>query len=150
MMKQETLTQEFMDIALVNNIIEQIASGQNTINLISEKVKEKKLQLFYIRLIKWMEVGLIEKEKLHYRRKKQEKRTYPKRPCLNFGMNLFRKQPVSLKWGMEISIMKKQLNLICILIWEAFLKRCADTIHWNRVFVENSIILLQELAPVGK
>ena len=65
-------------------------------------------------------------------------------------MNLFRKQPVSLKWGMEISIMKKQLNLICILIWEAFLKRCADTIHWNRVFVENSIILLQELAPGGE
>ena len=55
------LTQEFMDIALVNNIIEQIASGQNTINLISEKVKEKASTVLYS-IDKLMEVGLIEKK----------------------------------------------------------------------------------------
>ena len=50
-----------MDIALVNNIIEQIASGQNTINLISEKVKEKASTVLYS-IDKLMEVGLIEKK----------------------------------------------------------------------------------------
>ena len=150
------LTQEFMDIALVNNIIEQIASGQNTINLISEKVKEKASTVLYS-IDKLMEVGLIEKKNCITEEKNKKKmllKLFLSTLYLSAftfgGMNLFRKQPVSLKWGMEISIMKKQLNLICILIWEAFLKRCADTIHWNRVFVENSIILLQELAPGGE
>ena len=32
------LTQEFSDITLVNNIIEQIASGENTVNIIAGKV----------------------------------------------------------------------------------------------------------------
>ncbi len=56
-----------------------------------------------------MEVGLIEKEKLHYRRKTRKKTQYILKDHMFkfFGMNLFRKQPVSLKWGMEISIMKK-------------------------------------------
>lgn len=35
------LTQEFSDIALANNIIEQIASGENTVNAIAAKVVVK-------------------------------------------------------------------------------------------------------------
>ena len=35
------LTQEFSDITLVNNIIEQIASGKNTVNVIANKINEK-------------------------------------------------------------------------------------------------------------
>ena len=35
------LTQEFSDIAIVNNIVEQIASGENTLNTIAGKIGEK-------------------------------------------------------------------------------------------------------------
>ena len=35
------LTQEFSDIAVVNNIVEQIASGENTLNTIAGKIGEK-------------------------------------------------------------------------------------------------------------
>ena len=40
------LTQEFSDISLVNNIVEQIAFGENTLNTIAGKIGEK--ELFYI------------------------------------------------------------------------------------------------------
>lgn len=69
------LTQEFMDIALVNNIIEQIASGQNTINLISEKVKEKASTVLYS-IDKLMEVGLIEKKNCITEEKNKKKTQY--------------------------------------------------------------------------
>ena len=69
------LTQEFMDIALVNNIIEQIASGQNTINLISEKVKEKASTVLYS-IDKLMEVGLIEKKNCITEEKIKKKTQY--------------------------------------------------------------------------
>ncbi len=42
MMKRESLTQEFSDIAVVNNIVEQIASGGNTLNTIAGKIGEKR------------------------------------------------------------------------------------------------------------
>ena len=35
------LTQEFLDISLVNNIVEQIASGENSLNGIATKIGEK-------------------------------------------------------------------------------------------------------------
>ena len=35
------LTQEFSDIAIVNNIIEQIANGENSLNIIAGKIGEK-------------------------------------------------------------------------------------------------------------
>ena len=69
------LTQEFMDIALVNNIIEKIASGQNTINLISEKVKEKASTVLYS-IDKLMEVGLIEKKNCITEEKNKKKTQY--------------------------------------------------------------------------
>lgn len=56
------LTQEFSDISLVNNIIEKIASGENTVNLIANKVGEKESTILYS-LDKLISVGLIEKKK---------------------------------------------------------------------------------------
>jgi len=41
------LIQEFSDITLVNNIIEQIASGSNTINVIANKIGEKEPTILY-------------------------------------------------------------------------------------------------------
>ncbi len=69
------LTQEFMDIALVNNIIEQIASGQNTVNLIAEKVKEKPATVLYS-IDKLIEVGLIEKKNCITEEKNKKKTQY--------------------------------------------------------------------------
>ena len=42
------LTQEFSDISLVNNIIEQIASGENTLNIIASKIGEKEEDHIFI------------------------------------------------------------------------------------------------------
>lgn len=41
------LTQEFSDTAIVNNIIEQIASGENTLNIIADKIHEKEATVLY-------------------------------------------------------------------------------------------------------
>ena len=35
------LTQEFTDVSIANNIVEQIANGETTLNAISTKIKEK-------------------------------------------------------------------------------------------------------------
>ena len=56
------LTQEFTDITLINNIIEQVASGENTLNTIATKVHEKETTVLYS-LSKLIEIGLIEKKK---------------------------------------------------------------------------------------
>lgn len=56
------LTQEFTDISIVSNIIEQIANGENTLNVIASKVNEKEQNVLYS-LNKLIEVGLIEKRK---------------------------------------------------------------------------------------
>ena len=56
------LTQEFSDISLVNNIVEQIASGENTLNTIAGKIGEKEQTVLYS-LDKLINVGLIEKKK---------------------------------------------------------------------------------------
>lgn len=42
-------TQEFSDISLANNIIEQIANLENTTNAIAKKIMKEKI-LFYILL----------------------------------------------------------------------------------------------------
>ncbi len=55
------LIQEFSDITLVNNIIEQIASGENTLNNIASKVHEKDATVLYS-LDKLISVGLVEKK----------------------------------------------------------------------------------------
>lgn len=56
------LTQEFADISIVNNIVEQIASGENTLNTIAAKFGEKEPTVLYS-LDKLINVGLVEKKK---------------------------------------------------------------------------------------
>lgn len=55
------LTQEFTDVTLVNNIIEQIAQGENSLNVIADKVHESSSAILYS-LNKLIEVGLVEKK----------------------------------------------------------------------------------------
>ena len=56
------LTQEFSDISLVNNIIEQIAYGKNTVNEIATKLGETAPAILYS-LEKLINVGLVQKRK---------------------------------------------------------------------------------------
>lgn len=56
------LTQEFADISIVNNIVEQVTSGENTLNTIAGKIGEKEPTVLYS-LDKLISVGLIEKKK---------------------------------------------------------------------------------------
>lgn len=56
------LSQEFNDVSLLNNIIEQIAAGENTLNNISSKVRENDNTVLYS-LDKLIDVGLVEKKK---------------------------------------------------------------------------------------
>lgn len=53
---------EFSDISLVNNIVEQIAFGENTLNTIAGKIGEKEPTVLYS-LDKLINVGLVEKKK---------------------------------------------------------------------------------------
>lgn len=69
------LTQEFSDIALVNNIIEQIANGENTVNLIATKVKENESTILYS-LEKLINVGLIQKRKCIFEENNKKKTQY--------------------------------------------------------------------------
>ena len=69
------LTQDFSDITLVNNIIEQIASGQNTINVIANKIGEKESTILYS-LEKLISVGLVEKKKCITEEKNKKKTQY--------------------------------------------------------------------------
>lgn len=69
------LTQEFSDITLVNNIIEQIASGENTVNIIAAKVGEKEPTVLYS-LEKLIGVGLVEKKKCITEEKNKKKTQY--------------------------------------------------------------------------
>lgn len=69
------LTQEFSDITLVNNIIEQIASGENTVNLIAGRVHEKEPTVLYS-LEKLIRVGLVERKKCITEEKNKKKTQY--------------------------------------------------------------------------
>lgn len=69
------LIQEFSDIALVNNIIEQIASGENTLSNISSKVKEKDPTVLYS-IEKLIDVGLVTKKKCITEEKNKKKTQY--------------------------------------------------------------------------
>ena len=69
------LTQEFSDITLVNAIIEQVASGENTVNLIAAKVGEKEPTVLYS-LEKLINVGLAEKKKCITEEKNKKKTQY--------------------------------------------------------------------------
>ena len=69
------LTQEFTDITLVNNIIEQIALGKNTVNVIATKIGEKEPTILYS-LEKLISVGLVEKKKCITEEKNKKKTQY--------------------------------------------------------------------------
>ena len=69
------LTQEFSDISLVNNIVEQIASGENTLNTIAGKIIEKEQTVLYS-LDKLINVGLVEKKKCITDEKNKKKTQY--------------------------------------------------------------------------
>ena len=69
------LTQEFADITLVNNIIEQIASGKNTVNVIANKINEKEPTILYS-IEKLISVGLVEKKKCITEEKNKKKTQY--------------------------------------------------------------------------
>ena len=69
------LTQEFSDVTLVNNIIEQVASGETTLNIISSKIKEKESTVLYS-LEKLIDVGLVEKKKCITEEKNKKKTQY--------------------------------------------------------------------------
>lgn len=69
------LIQEFSDISLVNNIIEQIAAGENTLNLIADKVYERESTVLYS-LKKLISVGLVEKRVCITEEKNKKKTQY--------------------------------------------------------------------------
>ena len=69
------LIQEFNDITVVNNIIEQISIGENTLNLIANKVHESEAAVLYS-LKKLMSVGLVEKRKCITEEKNKKKTRY--------------------------------------------------------------------------
>lgn len=69
------LTQEFSDISLVNNIVEQIAFGENTLNMIAGKIGEKEPTVLYS-LDKLINVGLVEKKKCITDEKNKKKTQY--------------------------------------------------------------------------
>lgn len=69
------LIQEFSDISVVNNIVEQIASGVNTLNTIAGKTGEKEQTVLYS-LDKLINVGLVEKKKCITEEKNKKKTQY--------------------------------------------------------------------------
>lgn len=69
------LMQEFSDTTIVNNIIEQIASGENTVKLIADKVGTKEPAVLYS-LEKLMSIGLVEKKKCITEEKNKKKTQY--------------------------------------------------------------------------
>lgn len=69
------LIQEFSDVTLVNNVIEQIASGENTLSLIASKVKEKEPTVSYT-LEKLIQIGLVEKIRCITEEKNKKKTQY--------------------------------------------------------------------------
>ena len=69
------LTQEFSDISIVNNIVEQIASGENTLNIIAGKIGEKEQTVLYS-LDKLINVGLVEKKTCITDEKNKKKTQY--------------------------------------------------------------------------
>lgn len=69
------LTQEFSDISIVNNIVEQIASGENTLNIIAGKIGEKEQTVLYS-LDKLINVGLVEKKTCITDKKNKKKTQY--------------------------------------------------------------------------
>lgn len=69
------LNREFSDISLVNNILEQIAAGENSLNCIASKIGEKDQTVLYS-LEKLLNLGLVEKKKCIADEKNRKKTQY--------------------------------------------------------------------------
>ena len=69
------LTQEFSDVTMVNNVIELIASGANTVNEISQKIGQNPTTVLYT-IDKLIQVGLVEKRKCITEEKNKKKTQY--------------------------------------------------------------------------
>lgn len=69
------LVQEFTEITMVNNIIEQIANGENTLSLIADKVHESPSAVSYA-LNRLQEVELVEKRHCILEEKNKKKIQY--------------------------------------------------------------------------
>lgn len=69
------LVQEFSDTTLVNNVIEQIANGETTVNVIAQKTGESTPAVLYC-LDKLISVGLIEKRKCIMEENNKKKTRY--------------------------------------------------------------------------
>ena len=60
---------------MVNNVIEQVASGENALNIIASKVREKDSTVLYS-LEKLIDIGLVEKKKCITEEKNKKKTQY--------------------------------------------------------------------------
>lgn len=69
------LTQEFADTTLVNNVIEQIAAGESSVNVIADKIGESPSTVLYS-LDKLISVGLVEKRHCITEEKNRKKTGY--------------------------------------------------------------------------
>ncbi len=69
------LVQEFSDVTVVNNIVEQIASGKTTLNTIATTVREKEATVLYS-LDKLISVGLVERKRCITEEKNKKKTQY--------------------------------------------------------------------------
>lgn len=69
------LVQEFSDVAVVNNIVEQIASGETSLNTIATKVREKEATVLYS-LDKLISIGLVERKRCITEEKNKKKTQY--------------------------------------------------------------------------
>lgn len=69
------LTQEFSDVVLINNIIEQIASGENTLALIADKVHESTSTVSYS-IKKLISTGIVKKKLCIGEEKNRKKSQY--------------------------------------------------------------------------
>ena len=69
------LVQEFSDVSLVNNIIEQVAHGENTISDIATKLKERETTVLYP-LEKLLQVEIVTKKRCMGEEKNKKKTQY--------------------------------------------------------------------------
>lgn len=69
------LAQEFSDVIIANNVIEQIANGENTIKNISDKIRQNQTTVLYT-LEKLIETGIVEKKQCIFEENNRRKTQY--------------------------------------------------------------------------
>lgn len=119
------LTQEFSDISLVNNIVEQIASGENTLNTIAGKIGEKEPTVLYS-LEKLINVGLVEKKKCITDEKNKKKTQYVLRDYMfKFWYEFIPKATSVIEMGQgEIYYQKVVKNVLHSFMGSVFEEMC--------------------------